>query len=302
MSLRMDVVPAEVDALEAKWWAEFAYLEDEIAWVHPPEVRRSLRKHYLRRIITEIPLNGIIVDFGCGVGWLAILLAQLGAKRVIGVDNAPAQIELAKRAAKQASVENIVSFELGLDDATCRAADVVIFHGILHHLTWREFDTLFEDLHAKLGPKTCVLICEPVLGSKDYGFWSIPLKLVGRVARMRYQSAEELRLRRELGRRGEGPRLPGYGVAPKETPFRVNEIENRLSREFDVISEGPVLFRSLEVAIEFLLLTKTYPRSGRFCLRWLLPVYMFWERFSFNFVPRALWQGWVFCLYKAVPR
>ena len=128
MSSRMDVVPPEVDALEAKWWAEFAYLEDEIAWVHPPEVRRSLRKHYLRQIIAEIPLNGIIVDFGCGVGWLAILLAQLGAKRIIGVDNAPAQIELAKRAAKQASVENVVSFELGLDDATCRAADVVIFH------------------------------------------------------------------------------------------------------------------------------------------------------------------------------
>jgi 2-polyprenyl-3-methyl-5-hydroxy-6-metoxy-1,4-benzoquinol methylase len=299
---RWDVAPREVEQLEAEWWDKYAWLEDEYAWVHPPKIRSLLRKHYIRYIVANIPKGGTIVDFGCGPGWLAILLAQLGARHVIGIDNAPAQIAIARRKAKEVDQENRISFFDTIDAQTLRTADAVVIHGVLHHLSGNEIDAFTALVHAHIREDCKLFILEPVQGNRRYLPWSLPYHAVRFISRLRPQSPEEKRIRALLESRGDGPRYPGYGVAPKEMPFQVGELERRLGERFDVTRGRPVLFFSVRVVMELLLAAKTFPRSVNICLRLGLPLYMVWERFSFMFAPAELWSGWVFCLFEAKPR
>jgi SAM-dependent methyltransferase len=298
---RWNVAPPEVEALEAEWWQRFSSLEDEYAWVHPPDVRHTLRRRYIQQIISSIPNNGIIIDFGCGPGWFAILLAQLGARRVIGVDNAPAQIEIAKKKATDANQSEKITFLDSITPETFRTADAVIIHGVLHHLSWSEIDGLSAMLRENMLPTSKIFFLEPVEGSYRYLPWSLPYHIVRLFAKLRKQGPKEVSVRKLLESRGEGPRYPGFGVAPKEMPFRVGELEKRLSSRLQVRPGRPVLFFSVRLVMELLLLGETYPLLARILLRYGLPVYMVWERLSFAFAPKSLWKGWVFCLFEAKP-
>jgi 2-polyprenyl-3-methyl-5-hydroxy-6-metoxy-1,4-benzoquinol methylase len=296
---RLDVMPAEVEQLEAEWWEKHAWLEDEYAWVHPPDIRNTLRKHYLRKIVASIGGNGTIVDFGCGAGWLAILLAQLGANHVIGVDNSPAQIALARSKAEAAGQTHKITFFDTIDAPVLRSADAVVIHGVLHHLSGNEIDAFAALLQENIRQDTKIFLVEPVHGKLRYLPWSLPYHLLRLTAKLRRQTAEERRTRALLDGRGDGPRFPGYGVAPKEIPFEVGELERRLETRFEVTPGRPVLFFSVRVVMELLLCARTYPRVAHFCTRFGLPLYMGWERLSFRFAPKALWRGWVFCLFEA---
>ena len=85
-------------------------------------------------------------------------------------------------------------------------------------------------------------------------------------------------------------------------PFQVGELELRLSSRFYITKGQPVLFLSVRIAMELLLLGKTHPRLAAALMRFGLPLYMMWERLSFTFAPPGLWRGWVFCLVEARPR
>jgi SAM-dependent methyltransferase len=299
---RWNIAPPEVEQLEAEWWTKYAWLEEEYAWVHPPEVRHLLRKHYLQRIVASIPTDGTIVDYGCGPGWIAILLAQHGAKHIIGVDNAPAQIAIARRKAEEAGQTNKIDFIDTIDPLALQSADAVVIHGVLHHLSWTEIDAFTALLQENVKKECKIFMLEPVQGKHRYLPWSLPYYAVRLASKLRTQSPEEKRIRALLNSRGDGPRYPGYGVAPKEMPFRVGELEQRLGSRFDVSRGKPVLFLSVPLVTELLLFTKTYPRLGKFCIRLGIPFYVAWERLSFSFAPADLWNGWVFCLYEAKPR
>jgi len=60
------------------------------------------------------PIEGkTILDVGCGSGRFCIAFAQKGAKHVLGVDFAPAMIDVANKLAKDASVESQCEFRTG---------------------------------------------------------------------------------------------------------------------------------------------------------------------------------------------
>src|SRR5688500_4205159 len=60
------------------------------------------------------PLEGKkILDVGCGSGRFCIAFAQNGAGKVVGVDFAPAMIEIADRLAADAGVADICEFRVG---------------------------------------------------------------------------------------------------------------------------------------------------------------------------------------------
>lgn len=74
-----------------------------------------------------------IVEFGCGVGWLATFLAQRGYE-VHGIDISPDAIAAAKNALLSRGLTNL-HFAVGdyEDPPPRRDFDYVIFYGALHH-------------------------------------------------------------------------------------------------------------------------------------------------------------------------
>ncbi len=74
-----------------------------------------------------------LVEFGCGPGWLCLLLARRGYD-VQGVDIAPDAIEAARRAAADAGVGRLTYDVADYEAfATTVPADAAIFYHALHH-------------------------------------------------------------------------------------------------------------------------------------------------------------------------
>jgi ubiquinone/menaquinone biosynthesis C-methylase UbiE len=80
-------------------------------------INRHLRKAMMFRFIKTIegccPLEGKkIIDIGCGSGHYAVTLAKKGAASVYGIDFAKGMIDLAKKSAGQAGVNDKCAFDL----------------------------------------------------------------------------------------------------------------------------------------------------------------------------------------------
>ncbi len=100
------VVPAEVgrfDALGDSWWdadGPMAPLH-RLAPVRVGWARDCAVRHFRREADAGPPLAGLeILDVGCGAGLFAEPLARLGGK-VLGIDPAPAAIDVARRHAEE---------------------------------------------------------------------------------------------------------------------------------------------------------------------------------------------------------
>lgn len=76
--------------------------------------RQSMRLRYEKTLAGCAPIVGkTAIDVGCGPGHYAIALAKAGAGSVLGVDFAPAMIDLARRNAAAAGVEARCRWEHG---------------------------------------------------------------------------------------------------------------------------------------------------------------------------------------------
>mgnify|MGYP006293186203 FL=1 len=97
-------------------------------------------------------------DFGCGPGDIPIRVArERPGWRVAAVDAAPAMLDIARRAAREAGLDAAIDFVLadakdsGLPDA---AFDVVFSNSILHHIT--ETDRLWAEVRRVAAPGALV--------------------------------------------------------------------------------------------------------------------------------------------------
>ncbi|MCI0685092.1 MAG: class I SAM-dependent methyltransferase [Gemmataceae bacterium] len=79
------------------------------------------------------PPPGRLLDLGVGPGWTSLLFAQRGYD-VVGVDLAPAMIELARENQVRAGVTNL-QFQAGDYEtlADPRSFDIAVFYDALHH-------------------------------------------------------------------------------------------------------------------------------------------------------------------------
>ena len=80
-----------------------------------------------------------VLDIGCGDGTYTLQFPLLGAKKTLGIDPAPAAINIATQKAKEANLTNLVDFEVAniytLDEQLKnRFFDCIILRGVLHHL------------------------------------------------------------------------------------------------------------------------------------------------------------------------
>ena len=97
-----------------------------------------------------------VIDFGCGEGAAAIELAQRGAERVIGIDIREDVLRVARRKARESSVDHICSFT----QSTQELADIIISLDAFEHFAepaavLRVMDTLLKpegEVVASFGP------------------------------------------------------------------------------------------------------------------------------------------------------
>jgi len=108
-----------------------------------------------------------VLDYGCGGGENALLLASRGA-RVTGIDISPELIEIAKRRLEinglSAEFRAVSGYNTGLRDASI---DVVFCMAILHHL---DLELARREVLRVLKPGGMLIVQEPVRDSRVYGF------------------------------------------------------------------------------------------------------------------------------------
>jgi 2-polyprenyl-6-hydroxyphenyl methylase / 3-demethylubiquinone-9 3-methyltransferase len=128
---------ARFDALGDAWWDA----DGPMAPLHrltPVRVgwaRDLIARHFKRDALAGAPLAGLdLLDIGCGAGLFAEPLARLGAD-VIGVDPAPATIEVARRHAEETGAK--LTYRLGAAEeleAEPRRFDVVSAMEVIEHV------------------------------------------------------------------------------------------------------------------------------------------------------------------------
>lgn len=99
--------------------------------------RRSMRLRYEYSLAACQPAQGkTILDVGCGPGHYSVALAQDGASRVLGIDFAPAMIEIAKAKAEAFAVIDKCEFSLAdfMDMEEKEQFDHVILMGFMDYI------------------------------------------------------------------------------------------------------------------------------------------------------------------------
>ena len=98
--------------------------------------------------------DGPIVELGVGTGRVAIPVARETGRPIVGIDSSPAMLELARKAAAEASAEVELREgdmrELSLDEPA--ALIYCPFRALLHLPTWADRRRLFERVAASLRP------------------------------------------------------------------------------------------------------------------------------------------------------
>lgn len=312
ISSRLDLSTPELDIAELDWWERFAEIEEFFCWVQTPAIQRFLRGDYLRHIVRLVPTNGRILELGCGTGWLGIMLAKLGANRVVGVDSSDTQIQRARRRAVEAKVADRVTFQIA-DVCDLRVSpevfDVIILHGFLHHLTKAEIRRVLVIVYGLLVQNGRMVVWEPLryppleLSSKaqrllKYLRWLRRIPIRGQRWRIRRFSAEERRVRALIAERMVAN--PPHGPSPKEMPFAPGELSALMAPYFTIEKRRRCVGFSLLIAQETLLMELSHPCLARI-IRWpLLGAARQIERSLLALNPPNS-EMWIFEMFECVP-
>lgn len=105
------------------------------------------------------PPPGRLVEFGCGTGWLALILAERGYD-VVGIDISPDAIGIAEQLRRDRQIPNASFRVADYEEVTIEpAADYVIFHDALHHA--ESEDAALRAAYAALKPGGLMICIEP---------------------------------------------------------------------------------------------------------------------------------------------
>lgn len=91
---------------------------------------------YVRRLDQSIGSHATVLEAGCGTGQLCNYLAHNPGRRIIGVDVVQASLELGSGLRNQLGFRNLEFLQANLFNLPFREErfDVVLCHGVLHHL------------------------------------------------------------------------------------------------------------------------------------------------------------------------
>src|SRR6187399_2291263 len=122
---RWETSPPGVDEAELAWWEEFSDIQNSLAWVQTPEIRKILRSPYLDALLSGVEKSASIVELGCGTGWLLGLLAARGCEHLTGIDFSAKQLEIARRESQEQGWASQAKFYLPPELPSDTTADIV---------------------------------------------------------------------------------------------------------------------------------------------------------------------------------
>ncbi|MEO1746704.1 MAG: cyclopropane-fatty-acyl-phospholipid synthase family protein, partial [Pseudomonadota bacterium] len=99
-----------------------------------------------------------VLDIGCGWGGMALYLARVADVHVTGVTLSTEQLEIAKRRAKDAGLEDKVTFQLRDYRNVTETFDRVVSVGMLEHVGVNHLEEYFINVRNRLAPDGVALI------------------------------------------------------------------------------------------------------------------------------------------------
>lgn len=308
---RYTTTTKELDEAERFWWSNNGDLEERYCWVQNPRQQRSIRHGYIEEITAALPPGSRLLEFGCGTGWLTLLLAEAGLTDLVGMDFSADQIARARRNAKDQGLTDRVEFVVA-DEGTLRPEqtfDAVIMHAFLHHLATEEISDALAEASQRLAPGGRLVLLEPVHFADGPSRGPLVLSVLRRIESFprtllrrgaRRAAPDESEVRRRMGSRATG--TPPFGPSPKEVPFETGELEDLLTTADFIVDEcRPVLSMAHLVAQELLVSALSQPRLWRAVERPMLALAAALDR---RFVARPVLPSsvWIFQLYLCTKR
>lgn len=135
------------------------------------DIDRAENSYYLERPLIAfldhygIGLNGKkVLDFGCGSGASSVILAKLGAQKVVGIDIDEHRLSVAKLRVRDYSFTDKIELNL-LSDASRLpfendTFDVVLCQGVIEHIDYRERKEWIKEMWRVVTPGGYLLILE----------------------------------------------------------------------------------------------------------------------------------------------
>jgi SAM-dependent methyltransferase len=139
-----------------KQWDAFYSHENRLMYLVNTLLRKGLYQRYQLTFEHCGKLSGAkVLDIGCGTGRYSIECAKRGAKRVVGIDFAPAMIEFSKNIAGQMNVSDICEFICAdfLAYSFEESFDIVLALGVFDYI--KDPDPVFKKI-AEMSPRVFV--------------------------------------------------------------------------------------------------------------------------------------------------
>jgi SAM-dependent methyltransferase len=246
--LRHPHTPPALRERELQWWARYGGIEERYSWGVVDSWQPPARLRYIGRMAEIFTDCSHVVDYGCGSGWLARMLAERLQRPVTGVDFSGEQIGLAAQRHADCPWTLFAPID---GPADLPRAPGYVFHGLLHHLSVAEIEALLDRVQTAAPRGARLVFVEPVCfpGNVPDIRDGVLLEAIDEVVKEPFREAQargvvivpavqQARSEAETRWWGTAP----YGPSPMEKPFERDELPRLLERWFDCKPQQLVQF------------------------------------------------------------
>jgi 2-polyprenyl-3-methyl-5-hydroxy-6-metoxy-1,4-benzoquinol methylase len=136
MNSKPDGVKDYFDSVPKEWDILYSH-ENRLMYIFNKWLRHGLYERYRLTLENCGEISGArVLDIGCGTGRYSIEFAQRGAKRVVGIDFAPAMIAFSQQKAQEMGVADKCEFICGdfLKQTFAEPFDIIVAIGLFDYI------------------------------------------------------------------------------------------------------------------------------------------------------------------------